>query len=280
MQKRVTAENLTIDYASFDGFFREDGGRVHHGYHCPPLHPIRELHHHDALELGYCFEGSGVFWIDGVQIPFTAPCASLIFPGQLHKACSTGAEPSRWMFVTIRPPEGMPRNVNGGVFSDPSLLALAAQTVAECEKEAENYELCARCLIAALTIQYARTAVRRSGGDRRYLMERLQPVLHYIAAHYASPIDAEQLSELLFVHPSTLRTWFHQALGTTPMQYVHHTRMSMACALLQSTQMPVTEIAQNVGYTTISSFNRQFAALCGCSPVAYRKKTAATRPET
>ena len=75
MQKRATSDNITIDYEPFDSFFREDGGRVHHGYHCPPMHPIRDLHHHDALELGYCLEGSGVFWIDGALIPYTAPCA-------------------------------------------------------------------------------------------------------------------------------------------------------------------------------------------------------------
>lgn len=282
MQKRVTDDNLTIDYVSFDRFFREDGGRVHYGYHCPPLQSIHDLHHHDALELGYCFEGSGVFWIDGEQLPFTAPCASLIFPGQLHKACSTGAEPSRWMFVTIRPPEGTPHNVEGGVFSEPSLLALAAQAVAECEAGQEGYEACVRCLIAAISIKYARSAVRKDdgAGERRYLMERLRPVLHYIAEHYATAMDAKSLSELLFVHPSTLRTWFHRALGMTPMQYVHRTRVSTACALLQSTTVPVAEIAQNVGYPTISSFNRQFAELCGCSPVAYRRKTAAARQET
>lgn len=282
MQKRVTDDHLTIDYEPFDRYFREDEGRVHHGYHCPPLQSIHDLHHHDALELGYCFEGSGVFWIDGVQIPFTAPCASLIFPGQLHKACSTGTTPSRWMFVTIRPPEGMPRGIDGGVFSEQGLLELALQTVRECEAEQDGYEACVRCLIAAISIKYARTAARKdeSTGERRYLMERLQPILHYIAEHYASPMDAQSLSELLFVHPSTLRVWFHRALGMTPMQYVHHTRVSMACALLQSTSMPVAEIAQNVGYPSISSFNRQFAEMCDCSPLAYRRKTAAVRQET
>ena len=45
MQKRAISDNITIDYAPFDSFFREDGGRVHHGYHCPPMHPIRDLHH-------------------------------------------------------------------------------------------------------------------------------------------------------------------------------------------------------------------------------------------
>lgn len=274
MQKRATGENLTIDYVSFDRFFREDGGRVHHGYHCPPMHPIRDLHHHDALELGYCLEGSGVFWIDGVQTPYTAPCASLIFPGQLHKARSTGAKLSRWMFVTIRSPEGMPRGVVGGVFTEPALLSLAAQVVAECDTEAVGYESCTRCLIAAIMIKYARTAGRKDegAGERRYLMERLQPVLNYIAENYALPLDAESLSELLFVHPSTLRTWFHRALDTTPMQYVHRTRVSLACALLQSTSVPVAEVAQTVGYQSVSSFNRQFSSICGCCPQAYRRR--------
>ena len=276
MQKRVTEDHLTIDYVSFDQFFREDRGRVHHGYHCPPLQLIRDLHHHDALELGYCYEGSGVFWIDGVQTPYTAPCASLIYPGQLHKACSTGTKLSRWMFITVKAEEGLPSGVEGGVFTDPALLALVRQAVAECEEEPENYERCVRCLLEAIALIYGRTAPRKDEGtgERRYLMERLQPVLHYIAQNYAAELDVRILSGQLFVHPSTLRTWFRRALGMSPMQYVHHTRISMACALLQSTTRPVAEIAQTVGYQTISSFNRQFAVLCGCSPVAYRRRCA------
>ena len=278
MQNRVIDDRVTIDYASFEQFFREDSGRVHHSYHCPPLQSIRELHHHDALELGYCFEGSGVFWIDGVQTPYTAPCASLIFPGQLHKACSTGTKCSRWMFITVRAGENLPCGVAGGVFHDPALLPLAERVAAECEAGKPYYEACVRHLMAAVVLIYARTAQggAESEKDRRYLMERLQPVLHYVSQNYAQELTVEKLSELLFVHPSTLRTWFHRALDTTPMQYVHRTRVSLACALLQSTAMPVAEVAQAVGYQSISSFNRQFSSICGCCPQAYRRKEQET----
>lgn len=277
MQKRVIEDNVTIDYASFEQFFREDSGRVHHGYHCPPLEAIRELHHHDALELGYCYEGSGVFWIDGIQTPYTAPCASLIFPGQLHKACSTGTRCSRWMFVTVRATENLPRSLAGGVFTDAAILPLVERVAAECEAQAPYYEACVRHLMAAIVLIYARTARspqenRKVEGDRRYLMERLQPVLHYVSQNYAQELTVEKMSELLFVHPSTLRVWFRQAVGMSPLQYVHHTRISFACALLQSGAMPVAEIAQAVGYQSISSFNRQFCRICGCSPQAYRRR--------
>ena len=49
MQNQVLADRVTIDYDSFEQFFREDAGRVHFSDHCPPLRIIRELHHHDAL---------------------------------------------------------------------------------------------------------------------------------------------------------------------------------------------------------------------------------------
>ncbi len=282
MQKSVIGDKLTIDYASFDQFFRVDGGRVHHGYHCPPLQSIRDLHHHDALELGYCFEGSGVFWIDGLQIPFTAPCASLIYPGQLHKACSTGLRPSRWIFITIRPEKTLPTGARGGVITEPELLHLARLAAAECEAEAPQYERCVHHLMAVITLIYERTAPGREeeSGERRYLMERLQPVLDYIAQHYMQDLQLGQLSAILFVHPSTLRSWFQRALGTSPMQYVQRTRISTACSLLQSTPLPVAEIAQMVGYPTLSSFNRQFSAACGCSPKIYRQNSAVERSAT
>lgn len=281
MQNQVLADRVTIDYDSFEQFFRENSGRVHFSDHCPPLRIIRELHHHDALELGYCFEGSGVFWIDGVQTPYTAPCASLIFPGQLHKACSTGSRLSRWRFITIRAEAGLPAGVTGGVFTEPGLLALAERAAAECAAGAAHYEACVRHLMAAIVLIYARTApAKQETAERRNRMERLQPVLHYISQNYAQGLTIQGLAQVLYVHPSTLRVWFREAFGMSPLQYVQHTRISRACALLQSTSMPIGEVAQTVGYQTLSSFNRQFSALCGCSPQAYRKREREVQPGT
>lgn len=54
---------------------------IHWAVNQPLPDAIQDLHHHDALEVGYCREGAGIFIIDGEVLPFSAPCATVIYPG-------------------------------------------------------------------------------------------------------------------------------------------------------------------------------------------------------
>ena len=44
------------------------------------------LHYHDFFEIGYCLKGSGLFYVDGKVVPFSGPCCSVIYGGQIHIA--------------------------------------------------------------------------------------------------------------------------------------------------------------------------------------------------
>lgn len=67
-------------------------------------------------------------------------------------------------------------------------------------------------------------------------------------------------------------------MRTSPFEYLYHVRIKAAINLLQSTRLPVSEIAERVGYQSLSSFNRHFLRIVGTSPLAYRKQRM-TAPE-
>ena len=48
-------------------------------------------------------------------------------------------------------------------------------------------------------------------------------------------------------------------------------RIGEACTLLSATSRPIAHIAGAVGYASFASFNRQFKALIGVTPRAYRR---------
>ncbi|WP_249662400.1 helix-turn-helix domain-containing protein, partial [Lysinibacillus fusiformis] len=56
------------------------------------------------------------------------------------------------------------------------------------------------------------------------------------------------------------------------IEYVMHTRMKKAVALLKSTNVSLKEIATSVGYTDVHYFNRIFKSHLGISPGKYRKR--------
>jgi AraC-like DNA-binding protein len=285
MQKRVYSDEYPIVYDSFQEVFNHEPIRLLWSYNYPDRDPIEDLHHHDAIEVGYCFSGTGIFIIDGESVPFSAPCATVLYPGQFHKACSTGDVTSRWLFVTFRA-EGVFAVERFGnkelpwrcaepktcLFTEPSLLYLAEEIAKEIEIQQEGYEDCVRGLLAALLIRHSRLPWREGGSDkqRESALKRLQPLMKYISHNYTEKLTVEQLAEQVYVHPTTLRNWFQEATGLTPMQYVHRTRIAAACSLLQGTEQPIADIAMEVGYPSMSGFNRHFREICDCTPTAYR----------
>lgn len=63
----------------------------------------------------------------------------------------------------------------------------------------------------------------------------------------------------------------HKATGQTYKQLLCRRRMEKAAQLLRSTEMPVEEIIQSVGYSNTSYFYRAFKEMYGISPKLYRQ---------
>jgi AraC family transcriptional regulator len=71
-----------------------------------------------------------------------------------------------------------------------------------------------------------------------------------------------------------LRTFRHVA-GMAPHQYVLRTRLHRAAVRLRTSSDPVSAIAFEAGFGDLSTFNRRFRRIMGCSPGAYRTRRQA-----
>ena len=153
-------------------------------------------------------------------------------------------------------------------------MTLLGEALAEeCRRAEAGRDDCLRGLLAALLIRHGRLPRQEAESREKSLsaLERLRPVLQYIDQHYTEELRAEELARQVFIHPATLRDWFWAGVGQTPMRYVHQVRISVACSLLRGTGRPITEVAEDVGYRSLSSFNRHFQEICGLSPTDYRR---------
>jgi len=112
---------------------------------------------------------------------------------------------------------------------------------------------------------------KENHGVKTQALLRLRPVLQYIDQHFAEDLNVETLADMVFVHPATLREWFSAATGKNPLHYIHHVRISAACALLRGSDLSIASIAMSVGYHSLSGFNRQFSAIIGQPPSVYQK---------
>jgi AraC-like DNA-binding protein len=54
------------------------------------------------------------------------------------------------------------------------------------------------------------------------------------------------------------------------VQYVNRLRINLACQLLLSGELSISEIGYQIGFNNLSNFNRQFLMLKGMSPSRWR----------
>lgn len=132
-----------------------------------------------------------------------------------------------------------------------------------------TYCLALNCELSRLARQ---TPEVRSTSPKRFV---LQPALEYIHRNYMEPCTIEMLSALCHVSQTHFRRLFLSVMGTSPLQFLNTTRIIHACTALNTTEDPVTAIAQSVGIPSISSFNRNFQQVMGVSPRVYRNSRQA-----
>jgi AraC-like DNA-binding protein len=103
-------------------------------------------------------------------------------------------------------------------------------------------------------------------------MERIAPALQYLGTHFTERVDVEDLARVCHLSVTHFRRLFLKAIRRSPLRYVAQLRIQMASALLENTNRTVLDISHEVGYDSLSSFNRQFRAQTGMSPREWRRR--------
>ncbi len=97
-------------------------------------------------------------------------------------------------------------------------------------------------------------------------------ILEYIHSHYAEDLSNKMLAELFNYHPNYISQLIAEQTGTPLHQYIVKLRVHQALYLLQNTELPINEIACQVGYKNTSYFSHYFKQCTGHSPREYRIK--------
>jgi transcriptional regulator GlxA family with amidase domain len=83
------------------------------------------------------------------------------------------------------------------------------------------------------------------------------------------------IEEIIKNVPSSRRNFvrrFKHATGLPPIEYLQQVRMERAKKLLEQTNLSVTDIVTEVGYTDPKSFRKIFNKFVGITPLVYREK--------
>ena len=104
--------------------------------------------------------------------------------------------------------------------------------------------------------------------------DEMRAFINYVSAHLA---DATVLDacEACHLAPRTMQRLSHEEFSFGLKTLIVEVRMMRAMELLAQDNLPIEAIAQNVGYSSVSSFTTAFANRSGMSPGEYRQRNRA-----
>lgn len=101
----------------------------------------------------------------------------------------------------------------------------------------------------------------------------LQKALKAIFNTPEKNLRVEELADLAHMSRSAFSEHFAKVLGLPPHEFLANYRLKRAALLLQTTNLPVNSIADQVGYKSRSSFSRAFKSVYQVDPATYRRAT-------
>ena len=98
----------------------------------------------------------------------------------------------------------------------------------------------------------------------------LKAITTYLLQNLESELTLKDTGQAFGVSARTLMRLFRDNLDMTFGEYLRTARIIAAIELLSATDMPITEIALQVGYQSMGSFSQTFKAIVGQPPSVYR----------
>ena len=112
----------------------------------------------------------------------------------------------------------------------------------------------------------------QSASETHPAFQRLAAVDEHIRKHFNRRVTLGELTRIAGISVAQLERYCKRVFHLTPRQMIQKVRLEHAHRLLH-TDLPITEVALQCGYTDHSAFTRQFKASTGFTPRQYRQAT-------
>jgi len=97
-------------------------------------------------------------------------------------------------------------------------------------------------------------------------LARINVAIRWIRQNYATPLRVEALAALAGMSPSAFHRHFKRATALSPLQFQKRVRLLQSRLLLTNHGHKASTVAFDVGYESITQFNREYARLFGLPP--------------
>lgn len=132
--------------------------------------------------------------------------------------------------------------------------------------------------VAAATARRNVVAPWREGGQAQFVESTLPEgggdttaVREWALAHLDRPLAVEELAGRASMSVRTFTRRFRAETGTSPGRWLAARRLDLVRRLLESTDLPVEQVAARAGFGTTAALRLRLHAEIGMAPLAYRR---------
>lgn len=220
-------------------------------------HEEFHLHFHNLLEIGICREGDGNMYLDEDIYQYHDGDITFIPENFPHVTVSYGEVVNFWEYIFIDI-----HSVIEEMF--PNNTAFQNEAVTTISKKAFMTNVYQSPAMA----EYINAIIRETREHKIYCQRTVKLLVQGIVIELLRRYD--ELPELCNMSETHFRRLFESYINMPPMEYLNLIRVQKACELMKKTNEPMELIAQKCGFTTQSTFNRNFRKFLDTSPYQWK----------
>ncbi len=103
---------------------------------------------------------------------------------------------------------------------------------------------------------------------------RLKRLHQYVEQSYSEPIPLKKAAGIAALESSYFSSYFHAKVGITFTNWLRQVRVKKAMELMQARDFSITEVAYEVGFRDLRTFERAFKEYTRRTPREFKKSVA------
>ena len=236
-------------------------------------------HTHNHTELFFIVSGKGQFLIQDQIFPVDVNNLVIINPNVTHTEVSLNAQPLEYIVLGIDGIElATKENSNGQFcildhFESVDISSCLRNILREMELKNTGYLDICQAYMEILIIRLMRNTDLAVQAQPQVVSGNSQcaAVRRYIDLHFKESLTLEQLSEEAHMNKYYLSHAFKREYGVSPINYMISRRIDESKYLLAETDLSMSQIAQLLGFSSLSYFSQVFRKMHGSSPMEFRQ---------
>ena len=238
-------------------------------------------HTHNHTELFFIVSGQGQFLIQDQVFPVDVNNLVIINPNVLHTEASLNAQPLEYIVLGISGIElATSENSNGQFcildhFESVEISSCLRNILREMELKNTGYEDICQAYMEILIIRLMRNTAMTVQEEPSAVSSNRQcaSVKRFIDLHFKEPLTLEQLAEEAHMSKYYLSHAFKREYGVSPINYMISRRIDESKYLLAETDLSMSQIAQVLGFSSLSYFSQVFRKSQQISPKEFRQSS-------